>query len=133
MALQANGRRQPDEASDMVQRTVESFQRLQSDNKRLEQLLEDASKANALKDGELSAIGKALEHERSMRTFYQTFAVQVSMRLNTIMDEACTAMRDAQDAANREAEKGRGGELPIEVPSFMRRWQEEEAQRLATA
>ena len=111
----------------MVARTVASFERLKEDNRRMEQLLQDADKANSLKDGELGAMGKALAYERHMRSFYQTFAVRVSMRLSTIMDEACTALKEAEDAASREAENGKGDLPPIEIPAFMKRWQEEQA------
>lgn len=122
------------EESEAIRSTISFVEKLKSETAVLRERLTDSDRANALKDGELSAMSRALEHERRMRTFYQTFAVRVSMRLSTIMDESCTALQEAQDAANHESEvnRGHGADIPpIEIPKFMKRWQEENEEQRA--
>lgn len=128
MAFGATARQTRDEDSERIAQVVGGFEKLKSENSSLRDRLSDADRALSLKDGEMSILIKALDHERRMRTFYQTFAVRVSMRLSTIMDEACTALREAEEAANVESEmnQGNGADIPpIEIPPFMKRWQAE--------
>jgi regulator of replication initiation timing len=110
----------PDPLADQIASSLRGVRELREDIARLSARVQQLERENLMLESENAACRSQLESEKTERSYYHRFAVEVATSLNLIAQVCDDVMTKAQKEAHRNNGEPPRQDMPnLEIPKFL--------------